>query len=263
MRRLALTSPEMRGRDVQVLQHVLNERLIHFRSRHRVKADGIYGRDTAQNLANVAYLLGLNHYDGETSVLRLVEHPHLRNPAEVRQAIRRQRAREAGDKLAGGTVQGLARIVNIAHHYVGVAEWPPGSNWGHPHPADWEREFGFDSGVSWCGCFAGAMIRLAGGHVGSRIAFCPNIEADARSRTNGFDRWVANHGDGVGPGWLVLYNWVGGSEPQHVGIVKAVHGDYIETIEGNTGGSNPSDGGMVAVERRPYRFTLGYARPRL
>lgn len=263
MRRLALTSPEMRGHDVQVLQHVLNERLQHFRSRDRLKPDGVYGRHTAQVVAEISYLLGLHHSDGETAVLRLIEHPHLRNPGELAEARRRQKAREHGDKIAGGSAHGLSRVISIAQHYVGVHEQPAGSNWGHPHPADWEREFGFGSGVSWCGCFAGAMVRLAGGHVTSRVAFTPYIEADARSRTNGFDLWKPNHNEGVGPGWLVLYNWVGGSEPEHVGIVKAVHADYLETVEGNTGGSNPSDGGMVAIERRPYHFTLGYARPRL
>lgn len=267
MRRLALTSPEMRGEDVRKLQHILNERLHHYRSRHRVREDGIYGRDTAHVVAEIAYLEGLHHYDGSTAVLRLIEHPNLRLPQQVGEAHRREKARAAADKIAdagGGAPHGsLARIVQLAEHYVGVAEHPPGSNWGFPHPAEWEQEFGFGSGVSWCGCFAGAMVRLAGGHVGDRIAFTPYIEADARSGTNGFDRWKPNHSEGVGPGWLVLYNWVGGSEPEHVGIVKAVHGDYLETIEGNTGGSNPSDGGMVAIERRPYRFTLGYARPRL
>lgn len=263
MRALHLTSPEMRGQDVRVLQRILNERLHHYKSRHRVREDGVYSRDTAHNVANIAYIMGLHHYSGDTPVLRLIEHPHLRNPAELHLSRERQKAREHGDKLAGGGAHGLSRIVSIASHYVGVSEHPPGSNWGHPHPADWEREFGFSSGVSWCGCFAGAMVRLAGGHVTSRIAFCPFIEADARSHTNGFDLWRPNHNEGVGPGWLVLYNWNGGAEPEHVGIVKAVHGSFIETIEGNTGGSNPSDGGMVAIERRPYHFTVGYARPRL
>lgn len=263
MRRLALTSPEIRGEDVRTLQHILNERLEHYRSRHRIDVNGIYDRDTAHVVSEIAYLEGLHTYDGTVGVLRAIEHPHLRNPQELAVAKQRKKAREAADKAIGGTVVGLARIVALAEHYVGVQERPPGSNWGSPYPAKWEEEFGFDSGVSWCGCFAGGMIVLAGGHVTSRVAFCPYVEADARSKTNGFDLWVPNHTEGVEPGWTVLYNWVGGSEPQHIGIVKRVTPDFIETIEGNTSGSNPSDGGMVAIERRSYNFTVGYARPRI
>lgn len=257
MRALHLTSPEMRGEDVRRLQHVLNDRLRHYHSRTRLKLDGVYGRGTAQAVAGVAYAMGLEHTDGSVPVLRIIEHPSLREPAQLHRE--HVRAKERAEHKGGS----LEAIVHNALRYVGVSEHPPGSNWGHPNPAGWEERFGFSSGVSWCGCFAGSMVILAGGHVTSRVAFCPYIEADARSHSNGFDAWRANHSEGVGPGWLVLYNWNGGSEPEHVGVVKAVHPGYIETVEGNTGGANPSDGGMVAIERRPYNFTVGYARPRL
>lgn len=262
MRTYALTSPEMRGEDVRHLQGVLNDRLRHYRSRRRLKLNGIYDRETVQAVRDIAYILGLHHYDGSPAVVHLILHPHLRNPAELMEARRREKLRAEGDAHAGGA-QGLARIVRVAERYVGVQERPAESNWGSPFPADWEREFGFTSGVSWCGCFAGAMVILAGGHVDSRVAFCPYIEADARTHTNGFDLWRPNHNEGVEPGWLVLYNWSGGGEPQHVGIVKEIHGDHLVAVEGNTGGTNPSDGGMVAIESRPYNFTVGYARPRL
>jgi hypothetical protein len=92
--------------------------------------------------------------------------------------------------------------------------------------------------------------------------YCPYIEADARSRTNGFDRWEADHRSGVGPGWLVLYCWDGSGVPEHVGIVESLHEDHLVAIEGNTGGTNPSNGGMVARTQRSYDLTVGYARPR-
>lgn len=253
MRHLALTSPEMRGQDIRILQHVLNERLTHYRSRTRLQADGIYGRATAHAVADVAYAEGLEHFDGSTPVLELILHPHLRQPAQFAREMKRAHERA---QHKGGT---LASIPEIALKYLGVHESPDGSNWGYPHPAEWEQEFGFGGGVSWCGCFAGAMIRLAGGHVSSRVAFCPYIEADARSRTDGFEEWRSNHSEGVGPGWLVLFNWVGGSEPEHVEIVRSVHPEYLVTIGGNTGGH----GGEVATQQRPYNVTLGYAKPRL
>jgi hypothetical protein len=261
MRTFRLTSPEMRGEDVRDLQKILNERLEHYKSRNRVVENGIYDRETAHEVAEVAFTEGLQHYDGIPAVTERIEHPHLRNHlSRVRIAEREEakaRAKEAGAST------GLEAILVHAKHYLGVHEDPAGSNWGEPNPAHWEKNFGFGSGVSWCGCFAGSMVLLAGGHVDSRVAFCPYIEADARSQTNGFDLWKSNHTEGVEPGWLVLFNWVGGSEPEHVGIVKEIRESGLVTIEGNTSGSNPGDGGMVAEQERPYSFTVGYARPRI
>lgn len=257
MRAFHLTSPEMRGQDVRAFQRVLNERLAHYKSRRRLVEDGIYGPATASAVAGVAYAMGLEHFEATLPVQRIIEHPRLRHPLDMYREHERAKARS---EHHGGT---LGAIVQNALKYVGVTERPPESNWGEPYPATWEKHFGFTTGVSWCGCFAGSMVLLAGGHITPRVAFCPYIEADARSRTGGFDLWRENHNEGVNPGWLVLYNWNGGSEPEHVGIVKEIHPDHVVAIEGNTGGVNPAAGGMVAVESRTYNFTVGYARPRI
>lgn len=260
MRTLKLTSPEMRGADVRHLQGVLNDRLVHYKSRRRLRVDGIFGRDTAHELADVGYIMGMEAPYNRPAAVELILHPHLRNPVQLKRSHDREAARSR--HVVPGRM-GLDALPHIAERYVGVHENPAGSNWGFPHPAGWEQEFGFGSGVSWCGCFAGAMIRLAGGHVSDRVSFCPYIEADARSRTGGFDLWRPNHNEGVGPGWLALFNWEGGSEPEHVEIVKEVHGDHLICVGGNTGGTNPGWGGMVGIEYRPYGVTVGYARPRL
>lgn len=262
MRTLALTSPEMRGTDVQGLQKVLNERLAHYKSRIKIKQNGIYDRETAHAVAIVAKAMGLHHYDGIPAVTRIIEHPHLRNPAEIVVEHQRAKAAKEAAEIAKG-VGGLAAIPAIAAHYIGVKEAPAGSNWGHPYPAKWEENFGFDSGVSWCACFACSIVNQAGGHVTGGVAFCPNIEAYARAGTNGFVKWRPNHTEGVGPGWLPLYNFSGGSEAEHVGVVESLHGDHLVAIEGNTSGTNPADGGMVARMERPYSYVLGYAQPRL
>jgi hypothetical protein len=264
MRTLALTSPEMRGEDVRELQHVLNERLHHYKSRTRVKVNGIYDRETEHAVAGVARAEGLNHFGGSPAVIELILHPHLRQPAQLFREHERAVAREKATALAHsqGAHGLLPAILAHAESHVGVAEHPARSNWGLPFPAGWEKRFGFDGGVSWCGCFAGSMILDAGGHATSRVAFCPYIEADARSKANGFDLWKPNHNEGVEPGWLVLFNWSGGSEAEHVEVVKEIHSDHLVCVGGNTSGTNPSDGGMVGVETRPYSVTLGYARPR-
>lgn len=259
MRVLRLTSPLMRGEDVRHLQGVLNDRLAHYKSRRRLVVDGVFGRNTAHELADVGYIMGMEPPYNRPTVVERVLHPSLLTPPERHRSAERLKAR-THHIIRGANP--LAALPVIAQKYVGVHENPANSNWGFPNPGGWEKEFGFTSGVSWCGCFAGAMIRLGGGHVSSRVAFCPYIEADARSRTGGFDLWRPNHNEGVGPGWLALFNWEGGSEPEHVEIVKEVHSDHLICVGGNTGGSNPAWGGMVGVEYRPFGVTVGYARPR-
>jgi hypothetical protein len=260
MRTCHLTSPEMRGTDIRDLQKVLNERLEHYKSRTRIKTNGIYDRETAHAVAVVARAEGLSHYDGIPAVTRLIEHPHLRNPHELMLEHERKKLAEHHDTIAAGA-QGLARIPIIAAHYVGVHENPANSNWGEPDPAGWEKNFGFESGVPWCACFSCSMVNLAGGAIhGGNPAFCPNLEAYARSRTNGFDLWVADH-QSAGVGWLALFNWSGGSEPEHVEIVKEIHSDHLVCVGGNTG--SEKWGGEVAIEQRPYNFVVGYCRPRI
>lgn len=258
-RDFVLTSPLQRGTDVVHLQQALNARLT-ARGKSPVGVDGLYGPATAHAVRVVAWDLGLQHYEGTRGVVRYIEHPQLRNPVELALAKTRKDEAAKHAQHVGGK-SGLEAVVAHAERFIGVQESPPGSNLGDPYPSGWERTFGFD-GESWCGAFAGCMVLAAGGHVGPRVAYCPYIEADARSKSNGFDLWVPNHDQGVGPGWLVLYNWSGGSLPEHVGVVKEIHPNYLVAVEGNTGGSNPSDGGMVAQTIRDYSFTVGYARPR-
>jgi hypothetical protein len=61
---------------------------------------------------------------------------------------------------------------------------------------------------------------------------------------------------------LPCYNFTGGLVGQHVGFLEQVIETGLYDWEGNTGGSNPADGGMVAYEFRPFSVVLGYARPR-
>src|SRR5438477_319631 len=64
----------------------------------------------------------------------------------------------------------------------------------------------------------------------------------------------------IRPGWLVFYNWTGGTAPKHAGIVTAADAAHIHTVEFNTSDTNNSNGGTVARRSRPYHFVLGYIR---
>lgn len=256
-RDLTLTSPLTAGLDVKHLQQAINDRLS-WRGEKHLNIDGVFGQTTHHMTRVAAYDIGLVDYEATQMVQRLVENPWQRNPRQRAREQQRAKALKTHRSQSGGGVVSLPRI---AAKYIGVAESPPGSNRGTPYPSDWERHFGMD-GVSWCGCFAGSMILAAGGHVDSRVAYCPYIEADAKVHANGFDAWTTDHRQ-AGPGWLVLYCWDGSGLPEHVGIVESFAAGHLVAIEGNTSGTNPSDGGMVARMTRGYGPVVGYARPRL
>lgn len=246
-RSLHLTTPITKGGDVRDLQKAINL----WAAKHRLPAitvDGQFGPLTSHAAGATAFSEGLLDRSASKTTIRLIWHPWMRTPAERKRAAERAKASH-----------GLDGLPLLASQYIGVAEMPPGSNRGNPHPDDWERNFGM-AGVSWCGCFAGSMVLRAGGHVTSRVAYTPFIEADAQAGASGFAEWTTDRTK-AGPGWLVLYNWAGGSTPEHVGIVESFTADHVTAIEGNTGGTNPSDGGMVARMDRTYNFVLGYARP--
>lgn len=252
-RTVALTTPWMRGLDIQHLELAMDKRSV-ARGGAPIKVDGVWSAEDEHALATIAYELGLDAFDGSPAVTRLIEHPEFRTPAELARAHSRA-------KVAAEHPKGLAQIPIIAAKFIGVHEIPAGSNRGAQVDA-WSKHFGME-GAPWCGIFDGNMIELAGGNVTPRVAYVPSIAADAQAGVNGFERWTTDHTQ-ITPGWSVCFRFGGpGTEMDHVEIVESVHPDHLTTIGGNTGGSDPADGGMVARNQRTYTFVAGYAKPRI
>lgn len=121
------------------------------------------------------------------------------------------------------------RILQLAREQIGTAETPAGSNnvsyntdyYGGPVSGD---------SYPWCCAFIWwlfdrcGLSRLFCG--GQKTAYCPFVESWARA--NG--AWVT---DGYRPGDLVLFDWNGDGITDHIGIVTAVSGNALTTIEGN------------------------------
>lgn len=264
MRDLHLTSPLMHGPDVKAFQaainHVLGDPLY-----TPVVVDGQYGPATKFANGRAAFKLGLDHGDGRISVQQRIEDPSKRSAEQIARA--KHRAEQAAKHG-----QGVIGLIKHAASFIGVAEHPPGSNGGEPEPAGWIRNLGFtpgtsasNKGPSWCGIFVGNMILLAGGHVDhARVAYTPDIETDGKVGANGFVSFTSSLSD-ARPGDIVTYDWTGRKVfPEHTGIVESVHvsAGTITAIEGNTGGSNPSDGGMVDRVTRPFSEIVGFSRPK-
>ena len=63
-------------------------------------------------------------------------------------------------------------------------------------------------------------------------------------------------------GDVVLFDWDNDGIADHVGIVNVspMKATKFTTIEGNTSGTNPSDGGMVAHMTRRVSDVIGFVR---
>ena len=87
-------------------------------------------------------------------------------------------------------------------------------------------------------------------------AYCPDMFDQAESAGATVPVSQAKAGD------LVYYDWNGG-ESDHVGIVIANHGSYLETVEGNTstGSGSQTNGGVVARRKRSLDYVCGIVRP--
>ncbi len=128
---------------------------------------------------------------------------------------------------------------------------------------EWEGE--------WCCAFVMACAKTVGGLLNVVIPLtysCTALAGYGRDKENGgkFIKGPRN-GNNVKPqpGDLMLYNWenTGGIyDSDHVGIVYAVKGDAVFTIEGNTG-SDSRYTSKVTRQERSYTSSVinGYFRP--
>lgn len=260
-RTLKLTSPAMRGSDVERFQKDINAELARWDISYRVDEDGVYGHDTRDTAQSVCFGLGLASpvmSKGATPAIRLkVRNRKLSKTEMVRYKSREDWRKRLGKRLGGGD-GGIMASVAFARSMLGMTEQPAGSNRG-PKIDKWCRATGFIAGP-WCGAFANAVL-VAGGFADQEwLRFCPWIEQKARGGESGWS-WHSSPKRGD----LVLY---GRGEAKHVGFV--IETSPFRTIEGNTtsgpDGSQDNGGGVFQRERKadgslnsmPIR---GFARP--
>ena len=127
----------------------------------------------------------------------------------------------------------IEKIISLAREQIGVSEQPPGSNnvlyntvyYGGPVNGDQ---------YPWCVTFIWWLFNVSGLASlfcgGQKTAYCPYVVNYARQ--NGL--WIT---DGYRPGDLALYDWGGDKEADHIGLIVAVNGNALTTIEGNAGES--------------------------
>lgn len=121
------------------------------------------------------------------------------------------------------------------------SEWYIGNYADHP---------GWNQYTPWCGCFLswGADQQKASIN-GAPPRFADVDDGMKFFRDNGRDdRWRDSGTEPI-PGDYVFFDWDGDRDPDHVGAVLCVEGNFLYTIEGNSGG-------RVAVQR----YSLGDSR---
>ena len=156
----------------------------------------------------------------------------------------------------------FAFLKTLANQYDSRGEIKGGSGYfSEWYIGNYESHPGWNQYTPWCGCFLswGAAQQPNNTFNGDPPSF-----ADVDEGMKGFkdSRMWRERGDTNNkpiPGDYVFFDWDGGtdpdggSDPDHVGAVLCVEGNYLYTIEGNSGGK-------VAVNRYPLsdKRIVGY-----
>lgn len=150
-------------------------------------------------------------------------------------------------------------VLSIAKSKLGVKENPPNSN--KIEFNDWF--YGtkvYPQSAAWCGtfvsyCFAMACLPL--GVIGYLRGF-----ASCEYAVQNINKWgrlvtVPKEGD------VVFFDWNGDGIFDHTGIfIRDLGKGMFESIEGNTGNTNDSDGGEVMIRQRKYKLAI-FVRPKV
>lgn len=143
-------------------------------------------------------------------------------------------------------------IVNTALAEVGVTEYPPNSNKVKYNTAFYGQEVS-GSAYPWCCAFVWWVFAQHKPCLIKKTASCQELG----NWFNQEGRWHSS--PEVGDIAFFKFNtndrWT-----NHVGIVKSINGNVIETIEGNTSVNSDDNGGAVMVRQRSSNI-VGYGRP--
>lgn len=109
---------------------------------------------------------------------------------------------------------------------------------------DYAKNPGWNQYTPWCACFLSwAADQQKASINGDPPRFAKVDDGMKRFQDGSYGQWRDSGATPI-PGDYVFFDWDRGSDPDHVGAVLCVEGNYLYTIEGNSGGK-------VAVNRYP------------
>lgn len=243
MKTLVLTSPNMKGVDVASAQTILKNL-----GYYSGKMDAIYGQQSAAATKAAKWDLGY----AEKNVTSVFDDTLLNFLIDLKKPtlLMRRRAAIRHNKSTLGD-----KALDVASSYIGVSEEPAGSN--RVMFSEWYGMTG-----PWCAMFVTYCFVQAKSKSfikGSKYAYCPYVLADAKASRNGLrviPKADARTGD------IVLFDWNKDGVADHIGIVNIAPNKRktFTSVEGNTSGTNPSDGGMVALMERKVTDVIAFVR---
>ena len=243
-RTLTLTSPMMRGADVERAQTILRNKGFFVGA-----IDGIFGEITGRACSEAKYQLGYATKNIKPSYGPDLE-AFLVGKKKPTPAMRVRASQRTKKKPLGEAA------LAVAKQYVGVKENPPDSN--RVMFSEWYGITG-----PWCAMFVTFCFVKAGSKAferAKRWAYCPYMLQDARQNRNGLT--VVEHAQ-VRTGDVCLFSWNRDGVANHVGIVVTPpgKGTVFTSIEGNTSDSSDSDGGEVMIRQRSSYYVIAFVRP--
>ena len=158
--------------------------------------------------------------------------PTLPDAADLTEA--EKKARFAFLKTLAGQYDSKGEIIGGSGYF---SEWYIGG---------YERDPRWNQYTPWCGCF---LSWAAAQQPDNTFIGAPPRFANVDTGMEGFQKsgkWRSPNdaNNKPIPGDYVFFDWDRGTDPDHVGAVLCVEGDFLYTIEGNSGG-------RVAVNRYP------------
>jgi cell wall-associated NlpC family hydrolase len=147
------------------------------------------------------------------------------------------------------------KIIDIATSQIGTKENPPGSN--QVKYNDWFYNKKGASGA-WCGTSVSWVFNEAGVPLG-KIDFLRGYASCQYAVTN-VKKWgrIVTKPE---PADIVFFDWNGDGHFDHTGIfVKDSGGGFFQSLEGNTGFGNDSNGGEYMNRERRYKNAI-FVRP--
>lgn len=153
-------------------------------------------------------------------------------------------------------------VLRIAANEIGyqVGNDPQkGSKYGRWYAQKMNSSYYSNTGVPYCAMFVSWVLDQAGQSMaGFPGAYCPTIKQLGIKAGRQVNKYNAQAGD------IVLFDWGGDGVVDHVGIVEANKGTYIQTCEGNTASGqsgSQSNGGGVWRRTRNWAYVNTVLRP--
>lgn len=152
-----------------------------------------------------------------------------------------------------------AAFIEVAKGELGTIEGPKNNE------TKYGKEFGMNF-LPWCGSFVNWCAKKAGVKIPNTISTIAGSNAFKKNKA-----WYPAAKATPQPGDLVYFDFPndGVNEISHVGLVIAVKGNNVVTIEGNTSPTSKGsqrNGGMVAQKVRAYKGKnvpiVGFGRPK-